>query len=97
MNLEASGEEEESSMTPEHVKHVIDDCKKLLVPDAETILGAWGLIDADPSYVSHREHKHHLGSEWCFLFSHFTIIFCFLWLEIMYYIDIKQYMQSFLI
>lgn len=52
MNLEASGEEEESSMTPEHVKHVIDDCKKLLVPDAETILGAWGLIDADPSYVS---------------------------------------------
>lgn len=52
MNLEASGEEEESSMTPEHVKHVIDDCKKLLVPDAETILGAWGLIDADPSYVT---------------------------------------------
>ncbi|XP_050735136.1 phosphatidylinositide phosphatase SAC2-like isoform X2 [Eriocheir sinensis] len=49
MNLEASGEEEESSMTPEHVKHVIDDCKKLLVPDAETILGAWGLIDSDPS------------------------------------------------
>lgn len=52
LNLEASGgsgEEEESSMTPEHVKHVIDDCKKLLVPDAETILGAWGLMDADPS------------------------------------------------
>lgn len=49
MNLEVTGYEEESSMTPEHVKHVIDDCKKLLVPDAETILGAWGLIDADPS------------------------------------------------
>lgn len=49
MSLEVAGEEEESSMTPEHVKHVIDDCKKLLVPDAETILGAWGLIDADPS------------------------------------------------
>ncbi|XP_047500087.1 phosphatidylinositide phosphatase SAC2-like isoform X2 [Penaeus chinensis] len=48
-NPELAGEEEESSMTPEHVKHVIDDCKKLLVPDAETILGAWGLIDADPS------------------------------------------------
>ncbi|XP_066980219.1 phosphatidylinositide phosphatase SAC2 isoform X2 [Macrobrachium rosenbergii] len=47
-NPELAGEEEESSMTPEHVKHVIDDCKKLLVPDAETILGAWGLIDADP-------------------------------------------------
>ncbi|XP_071541737.1 phosphatidylinositide phosphatase SAC2 isoform X2 [Panulirus ornatus] len=49
INLEVAGDEEESSMTPEHVKHVIDDCKKLLVPDAETILGAWGLIDADPS------------------------------------------------
>ncbi|KAK7073587.1 Phosphatidylinositide phosphatase SAC2, partial [Halocaridina rubra] len=47
-NPELAGDEEESSMTPEHVKHVIDDCKKLLVPDAETILGAWGLIDADP-------------------------------------------------
>ncbi|XP_045613679.1 phosphatidylinositide phosphatase SAC2 isoform X2 [Procambarus clarkii] len=49
IHLEVAGDEEESSMTPEHVKHVIDDCKKLLVPDAETILGAWGLIDADPS------------------------------------------------
>ena len=27
---------------------VIDDCKKLLVADSSTILGAWGLIDADP-------------------------------------------------
>ncbi|XP_053645587.1 phosphatidylinositide phosphatase SAC2 isoform X2 [Cherax quadricarinatus] len=49
IHLEVPSDEEESSMTPEHVKHVIDDCKKLLVPDAETILGAWGLIDADPS------------------------------------------------
>ncbi|CAL4085307.1 unnamed protein product [Meganyctiphanes norvegica] len=42
------GGEEEATMTPEHVKHVIDDCKKLLVPEAQHILGAWGLIDADP-------------------------------------------------
>ncbi|XP_076043894.1 phosphatidylinositide phosphatase spermathreecae isoform X2 [Oratosquilla oratoria] len=48
-NPELAGEDEEHSMSPEHVKHVIDDCKNLLVPDAETILGAWGLIDADPS------------------------------------------------
>ena len=27
---------------------LIDGCKKLLVADSSTILGAWGLIDADP-------------------------------------------------
>ncbi|KAL7647035.1 UNVERIFIED_CONTAM: hypothetical protein RMT77_002292 [Armadillidium vulgare] len=42
------GEEEDSALA-QHVKHVIDDCKKMLVPDAQTILGAWGLIDADPT------------------------------------------------
>ncbi|XP_045506510.1 phosphatidylinositide phosphatase SAC2 isoform X2 [Colias croceus] len=31
----------------QHVKSLIDDCKKLLV-DTEPILGSWGLIDADP-------------------------------------------------
>ncbi|CAH2096908.1 unnamed protein product [Euphydryas editha] len=31
----------------QHVKSLIDDCKKLLV-DAEPALGSWGLIDADP-------------------------------------------------
>ncbi|RVE44068.1 hypothetical protein evm_011305 [Chilo suppressalis] len=32
----------------QHVKSLIDDCKKLLV-DTEPVLGSWGLIDADPS------------------------------------------------
>ncbi|XP_073963229.1 phosphatidylinositide phosphatase spermathreecae isoform X2 [Choristoneura fumiferana] len=32
----------------QHVKSLIDDCKKLIV-DAEPVLGAWGLIDADPN------------------------------------------------
>lgn len=31
----------------QHVKSLIDDCKKMLV-DTEPILGSWGLIDADP-------------------------------------------------
>ncbi|XP_053619511.1 phosphatidylinositide phosphatase SAC2 isoform X2 [Plodia interpunctella] len=31
----------------QHVKSLIDDCKKLLV-DSEPVLGSWGLIDADP-------------------------------------------------
>ncbi|XP_050357404.1 phosphatidylinositide phosphatase SAC2 isoform X2 [Nymphalis io] len=31
----------------QHVKSLIDDCKKLLV-DTEPVLGSWGLIDADP-------------------------------------------------
>ncbi|XP_041985567.1 phosphatidylinositide phosphatase SAC2 [Aricia agestis] len=31
----------------QHVKQLIDDCKKLLV-DTEPVLGSWGLIDADP-------------------------------------------------
>ncbi|XP_028178083.1 phosphatidylinositide phosphatase SAC2-like, partial [Ostrinia furnacalis] len=32
----------------QHVKSLIDDCKKLLV-DTEPVLGSWGLIDADPN------------------------------------------------
>uniref|UniRef100_T1JHY8 SAC domain-containing protein n=1 Tax=Strigamia maritima TaxID=126957 RepID=T1JHY8_STRMM len=32
----------------EHVKQLIDDCKRMLVPNAEIILGGWALIDADP-------------------------------------------------
>lgn len=31
----------------QHVKSLIDDCKKLIV-DTEPVLGSWGLIDADP-------------------------------------------------
>ena len=49
-NPELATEEEEASVA-QHVKHVIDDSKKILVPDADTILAAWGLIDADPALV----------------------------------------------
>ena len=32
----------------ERVKMVIEDCKKILIPEHEVILGGWPLIDADP-------------------------------------------------
>ncbi|CAG2106379.1 unnamed protein product [Medioppia subpectinata] len=32
----------------ERVKMVIDDCKKILIPEYEVILGGWPLVDADP-------------------------------------------------
>lgn len=44
-------EEEDNAATAIHVKLLIEDCKKLLIPDPEIILGSWGLIDADPVYV----------------------------------------------
>lgn len=44
----AAAEEEDANAVAQHVKSVIDDATTLLVPDAHTILGAWGLIDADP-------------------------------------------------
>jgi hypothetical protein len=39
---------EDMNATAEHVKILIEDCKKLLVSESEVVLGAWGLIDADP-------------------------------------------------
>lgn len=48
INHEKGVLEEDSAATAEHVKMLIEDCKKLLVGDAEVIVGAWGLIDADP-------------------------------------------------
>ncbi|CAG5014048.1 unnamed protein product [Parnassius apollo] len=39
--------EPDTAAMAEHVKSLIDDCKKLLV-DTEPVLGSWGLIDADP-------------------------------------------------
>ncbi|XP_022670373.1 phosphatidylinositide phosphatase SAC2-like isoform X1 [Varroa destructor] len=33
----------------EHVKQLIEDCKKMLVPEDEVCLGGWALIDADPT------------------------------------------------
>lgn len=44
-------EEEDNAATAIHVKLLIEDCKKLLIPDPEIILGSWGVIDADPVYV----------------------------------------------
>jgi len=32
----------------ERVKLVIEDCKKILIPETEVILGGWPLVDADP-------------------------------------------------
>ncbi|XP_030025853.1 phosphatidylinositide phosphatase SAC2 isoform X1 [Manduca sexta] len=40
--------EPDTAAMAQHVKSLIDDCKKLLV-DTEPILGSWGLIDADPN------------------------------------------------
>lgn len=41
-------EEEDNAATAVHVKLLIEDCKKLLIPNPEFILNSWGLIDADP-------------------------------------------------
>ena len=40
---------EETDTSPEHVRSIIEDCKKLLIPDMNSIIGAWGLIDNDPN------------------------------------------------
>ncbi|XP_069695260.1 phosphatidylinositide phosphatase SAC2 isoform X2 [Periplaneta americana] len=45
---EKTEDEVDSAATAEHVKLLIEDCKKMLISDTEVILGAWGLIDADP-------------------------------------------------
>nr|CAI5823135.1 unnamed protein product [Callosobruchus analis] len=41
-------DEEDSVATAEHVKLLIEDCKKMLINQPEMTLGAWGLINADP-------------------------------------------------
>ncbi|XP_049823594.1 phosphatidylinositide phosphatase SAC2 isoform X2 [Aethina tumida] len=41
--------DEDSALTAEHVKLVIEDCKKMLINQPECVVGAWGLINADPS------------------------------------------------
>lgn len=41
--------EEDNVATAEHVKLLIEDCKKLLINQPELVVGAWGLINADPS------------------------------------------------
>ena len=45
---ERTGEDEEyDSIKADQVRGIIDDCKRLLIPDLHSILGSWGLIDAD--------------------------------------------------
>ena len=34
--------------TADHVRNLIEDTKKLLIPDVGSVVGAWGLIDNDP-------------------------------------------------
>ncbi|CAH0554343.1 unnamed protein product [Brassicogethes aeneus] len=41
--------DEDSAATAEHVKLLIEDCKKMLINQPENVVGAWGLINADPS------------------------------------------------
>ncbi|KAL1137682.1 hypothetical protein AAG570_009378 [Ranatra chinensis] len=41
-------DEADSTATAEHIKLLIEDCKKLLIADSSLVLGAWGLINADP-------------------------------------------------
>ena len=40
-------DEVDNTNNTEHVKTVIEDCKKQITQDYDQILGAWGLIDAD--------------------------------------------------
>ncbi|XP_037967524.2 phosphatidylinositide phosphatase SAC2 [Plutella xylostella] len=44
--MDAHTEQDTAAMAA-HVKCLIEDCRKLLV-DSEPVLGAWGLVDADP-------------------------------------------------
>ncbi|XP_012262086.2 phosphatidylinositide phosphatase SAC2 isoform X2 [Athalia rosae] len=46
--FQEKNDEEDNAATADHVKLLIEDCKKLLIPNPEFILGSWGLIDADP-------------------------------------------------
>ena len=40
-------DEVDSSSNPDHVKTVIEDCKKQITQEDDQVIGAWGLIDAD--------------------------------------------------
>ena len=40
---------DDTNATAEHVRSIIEDCKKLLIPDINSIIGAYGLIDNDPN------------------------------------------------
>ena len=42
-------EEKEEDSEEEHIKSLIEDCKKLLIPNLDLVVGSWGLIDNDPA------------------------------------------------
>ncbi len=44
---EAAGTGSGAVMSAEHVRTVMEDCQRVVVPDDSRILGCWGLIDAD--------------------------------------------------
>jgi hypothetical protein len=44
---EAAGTGSGALMSAEHVRTVMEDCQRVVVPDDSRILGCWGLIDAD--------------------------------------------------
>ncbi|XP_015785498.1 phosphatidylinositide phosphatase SAC2 [Tetranychus urticae] len=48
-NVYGDDDDDEDIEHHERVKQVIEDCKKILIPENEVILGGWPLIDADPS------------------------------------------------
>ncbi|CAB4065941.1 SAC2 [Lepeophtheirus salmonis] len=39
----------------QQVKNIIEDCKKLLIPNLDDVIGAWGLIDNDPASTDPRQ------------------------------------------
>lgn len=43
--------EEESQLTIEHIKQVIDDIKKLLIEDPSSIIAAWALLSTSCQWV----------------------------------------------
>ena len=46
--MERTTEDDEyDSIKADQVRAIIEDCKRLLIPDLHSILGSWGLIDAD--------------------------------------------------
>jgi hypothetical protein len=53
-------EEEDNAATVEHVKLLIEDCKKLLISNPELIVNSWGLIDADLMYVIYFKYKYNI-------------------------------------
>ncbi|SPP80679.1 phosphatidylinositide phosphatase SAC2 isoform X2 [Drosophila guanche] len=46
---QAAPDENDAAENAEHAKMLVEDCRRLLLGSAQYPVGAWGLIDADPS------------------------------------------------